>query len=240
MNLFRRCILPGILAMLAVLAIAGPVFCTDEATVSRELDKVLSAPEFNNLRGTLWWERVMMAIERKILEWASRMPSLGGIGHGTSLILAVVVVAAVIILGIVIYKRMSRGKVERVTRAKSWFRKGEEKLSGRQLMSKADETAGAGDNLNAFRLAYLAILVRLDEVGAIKFKHDKTNWEYLMQIKAGQLAEFRPKLRDITISFDNAFYGGKGAGFEDYEQAGQLYKEIERSAAVVAPAEGGA
>ncbi len=239
MNLYKRCILPCILVMLAVLATAGPVFCTDQATVSRELGKILSDPEFNRLRGTLWWERVMIAIERKLFEWMSRMPSLGGIGHGTSLILAVVVVAAVIVLGIVIYKRMSRRNVERVTRAKTWFQKGEEALSGRQLIDKANETSKSGDNLNAFRLAYLAILVRMDEVGTIKFKHDKTNWEYLMQIKSGPLAEYRPKLRDITISFDNAFYGSKGAGIEEYEQARALYQEIEHTTATDVPAESG-
>lgn len=252
MNLPRKYSLLIILAAVGLAALACVGFCADQETVARELDRVLSSREFDGLRPktTPWarfWSAIGRAVTRLILKffealahWVRRVPGFGSIGHGTSLVLSVVIVAVVIVLGVVIYLRLSQSKVTRVVRRKSWFRKDEEALSGSQLMDKADETSAAGDNLNAFRLAYLAILVRLDEIGAIKFRHDKTNWEYLSQIKLSALSEYRPRLRDATLRFDNAFYGGRGAGFEDFEQAKGLYSDIERKSVAERTAEVGA
>lgn len=86
--------------------------------------------------------------------------------------------------------------------------------------SEADALATRGDFRAAVRAVYLAVLAALHRRGAIEYDPAGSNWDYVRAFK-GQGDELAP-FRDLTLRFDFAWYGRRGADAPGYAQARAL------------------
>ena len=97
-----------------------------------------------------------------------------------------------------------------------------------RLLELARSHSMRGDYRSAFRLVYVAMLVRLDAEGIVRLDRSKTNWEYLEDVKATPSAHLGEHLRPATSDFDRIWYGFHSAGAADYERILELYDAIHR------------
>jgi uncharacterized protein YxeA len=67
----------------------------------------------------------------------------------------------------------------------------------------------------AIRLHYLFIIQKLASIELINWKKDKTNWEYLKEIK--NTAYYQP-FKQLTSTFENIWYGNKEINKDTFEQ----------------------
>jgi len=82
----------------------------------------------------------------------------------------------------------------------------------------------AGELRKAYRAVFIAVLVRLDHIGAIRFERSKTNGEYVRSLMSRPplLALVRPVARD----FDARWYGGLQISEDDYHRALRAYEDV--------------
>ncbi len=86
--------------------------------------------------------------------------------------------------------------------------------------SEADALAARGEFRAALRALYLAALASLHRRGAIDYDPAGSNWDYVRAFK-GEGAELGP-FRELTLRFDFAWYGRRGADAPGYAQARSL------------------
>jgi hypothetical protein len=96
-------------------------------------------------------------------------------------------------------------------------------------LEAARQHAEAGDYRRAYRAVFLAILIRLDRVGAIHFDRSRTNGEYLRSLRSrpALLALFGPLARD----FDAVWYGCAPVTEQDYRRLLESYAAVWRAGA---------
>lgn len=90
-----------------------------------------------------------------------------------------------------------------------------------ELLQAAQDAAGRSDYLSALRLAHLGLLLRLDQVGAIRYRPSHTNREHEARL-ARQRPEWVPALRSLHDLVEGCLYGGRPAQAEVYRQAESL------------------
>ncbi len=95
-----------------------------------------------------------------------------------------------------------------------------------QLLREAEVAAQKGDYLSALRKAYKALLLTLDRIGLIRFREQRTNWEYLAEIQNTVAPDFARKFREITHTFDFCFYARKSATANEYAVVKQFAEEL--------------
>ena len=108
-------------------------------------------------------------------------------------------------------------KIKRTTEEKIDIQKIEANIHEADLDYFTRQAKEAGDYNLAIRLYYLAILKELSLQKAIKWKVDKTNREYMQELRASaHFADFR----SLTYVFEQAWYSNRlldAASFEQLE-----------------------
>lgn len=94
------------------------------------------------------------------------------------------------------------------------------------LMALALKKAQDGDYRSAYRLAYLAALVFLSSIGAIKLKRSMTNWEYLATLAS---TSRRNAMLEPTRLFDGIWYGMAPATRADFEYVKSSFESLKSS-----------
>jgi hypothetical protein len=74
-------------------------------------------------------------------------------------------------------------------------------------IARAEELAAAGLHREAVRAWYHAVLAAAFASGRLHHRTGRTNWEYLAAVDPA--APWRPPLRELTVAFDRAWYGGR-------------------------------
>lgn len=74
-------------------------------------------------------------------------------------------------------------------------------------IARAEELAAAGLHREAVRAWYHAVLAAAFASGRLHHRTGRTNWEYLAAVDPA--APWRPPLRELTLAFDQAWYGGR-------------------------------
>jgi hypothetical protein len=92
----------------------------------------------------------------------------------------------------------------------------------------AQEFARSGEWRLALRALYLRLLALLHERGAIRYEIQRTNGDYVAALGGGAAAE---PFRRVTLSFDQAWYGNKPFGREDYDAALRWTRAVDRATA---------
>jgi len=99
-----------------------------------------------------------------------------------------------------------------------------------QLLREAENDARLGDYLTALRKTYKALLLFLDRIGLIRFREQRTNWEYLSEVRRKASGEFVQRFQDVTDIFDRCFYARKAATKSEFSVVRQLVEETHRQA----------
>jgi hypothetical protein len=83
-----------------------------------------------------------------------------------------------------------------------------------EAVQRAQEASALQDYRQALRLLYLASLLKLDEIGALRYDHALTNREYVRRVA------LRPALADalrpVVETFDDVWYGYRPLTSEGY------------------------
>jgi hypothetical protein len=100
-------------------------------------------------------------------------------------------------------------------------------------MILARQRAHSGDYRDAFRLAYIAMLVALDSDGQVRLHHAHTNWEYVRGLKARDLNRLHDIMLPATRDFDRIWYGFHPADQSDFERIERSFAAIRLSGSEV-------
>lgn len=95
-----------------------------------------------------------------------------------------------------------------------------------QWLSRAETSAQQGEWKQALRCLYLGSLMRLDELGYIRYERGATNWQYITRLERNGSGPLASTMRSSTDRFDRAWYGGATVGEDDYHEARRSYGAI--------------
>lgn len=137
------------------------------------------------------------------------------------------VAALVILLAIYLFKTYYRPMA---IRHRAALISEEEALrSEDEWLSKARDLMAAGQHRDAIRCLYVAMLLRAQEAGHLKFVRTDTNWEHYRRFfaQSGTLFDLRP----ATSEFDYFWYGERPAGPNESGWFLNQYQEFKASLA---------
>ncbi|MCB0629036.1 MAG: DUF4129 domain-containing protein [Saprospiraceae bacterium] len=134
-----------------------------------------------------------------------------GIGAGTALARFLLITGGVIIIALLIWSILGYGnsaKNKKIRRESGTIdiRKIEENIHEADMDDYIQQAKNAGDFTLAVRLYYLAALKELSLKKLIKWKVDKTNGEYLREMRTH--ADFN-EFRSLTYIFEQSWYGNR-------------------------------
>ena len=126
------------------------------------------------------------------------------------IVLAIGLVALVAVIATAIARRRGRAGVA----GSRGRRRGhvDESLDPEELEREAEAAERQGDLDRALRLRFRAGLLRLDSVGAIKFRPSITSGQVARRLR-------QPAFDDLAITFDAVAYGGRRASADDVRDA---------------------
>ena len=99
-----------------------------------------------------------------------------------------------------------------------------------QLLRESEIAARSGDYLTALRKAYRAVLLILDRIGLIRFREQRTNWEYLAEVRKKTPSDFARRFQEVTRIFDVCFYARKIATPSEFAIVKQFAEEAHQKA----------
>jgi hypothetical protein len=167
-------------------------------------------------------------------DWFRRIFSFGtgGKGGGGSIMPWIVLIALILGIAYVIALAIVRWapgiKVTRKKRLVTETLFEEESASAEpdDLLAAAERYAKSGDFRRAYRAAFVAILLRMDRMGFIKYDRARTNGEYLRSLRG------RPSMmtlvRPLVNDFDFRWYGGATVAETDYRRFLQAYEQVKQ------------
>ncbi len=85
-----------------------------------------------------------------------------------------------------------------------------------QLLQEAERAAQRGDYLTAVRQGYRALLLFLDRMEFIRFREQRTNWEYLSEVRAKAPQPITHLFQEATRLFDRCFYARHTATAQEF------------------------
>ncbi len=102
---------------------------------------------------------------------------------------------------------------------------GEISLDSDIIKKKIQELIAQGNYNEAFRLNYIRILKLLEKHKLIKIRPEKTNYDYLSELKSSDL---KNSFNSLTILFDYIVYGAFNIGNEQYKRGESFINKIEK------------
>jgi hypothetical protein len=206
---------------------------SDQA-VRRELRHILSRPEYNRNFNPGAIERFWTSVRDGLFRAANWFMGLFAMGGDKASRLASIVFACLTLLAFLLLLAFVIRRL--VRRAMTSDREFGTELdahgipSPRPLMKEAERLAASGDFRGAFRCAYLASILYLDESGALRYERSRTNWEYLRQLAEGGHDAAGAELRPLTLDFDRKFYGREVCVQDDYARAAAVFRKLSTEA----------
>lgn len=91
---------------------------------------------------------------------------------------------------------------------------------------QAEAAFSSGDYRSAFRARYLHLLWLLEQKKLIRYRKDKTNHDYLKELKGNAL--YVP-MQELTIYFDGIWYGMQPLSSPEYRRLSQVLDQMERA-----------
>ena len=99
----------------------------------------------------------------------------------------------------------------------------EEYIHETELERFIREAIESGNYPLAIRLYYLEVIKQLSLNKLIKWKKDKTNGEYLRELRG---SDFHPSFRELTLIFERIWYGKTDFVKEDFVKVEPKFKEL--------------
>ena len=232
----------------------------DQEVANATLLRVLSSPEFqiwnpitkflqwmsNRLEKPINWVAKQLGaffrwfgkVLRPILGWLSRFfEALGAwlwhwwqllVAISPALAWAIVVLLVALSFALITYAilKLWRNK----WRAQTEIAIAEVLVMPEQLLKDAENDAKRGDYLTALRKTYKALLLFLDRIGLIRYREQRTNWEYLSEVRRKASDEFARRFQEVTNIFDRCFYARMPVTAKDFVDVRQFAEETRRQA----------
>jgi hypothetical protein len=145
--------------------------------------------------------------------------------------LGMIVVGSLTFLGIYLYKRI------RAKRRTALIDEFEEERSLDEWLELARGFEAKGEYRKAVRAAYIACLLKFDELEVARFMKGQTNWEHLVRIERSPKLAPEVDFRAATKLFDLVWYGHRHAGKEEVAQMFEAYERIVDTHKVEVPKE---
>jgi hypothetical protein len=146
-------------------------------------------------------------------------------------LLGVIVVGALTLLGIYLFRRI---RTKRRTALVDEF---EEERSLDEWLELARGFEAKGEYRKAVRAAYIACLLKFDELEVARFVKSETNWEHLARIERSPKLAPNVDFRSATKLFDLVWYGHRYADKKDVTQMLNAYERILAAHTVEPPKE---
>src|SRR5574341_222016 len=180
------------------------------------LTEILARPEFQ------WQEAQRPEMPNWLQELLQRFFDLmDRIGYGVRNIsyygrVPLMIAAALLFLLSLLYisRSLSRSLVREAQLAAEGG-DGDETLTSKGALQRAQTLSGQGDYRNAIRYLYLSSLLVLDEQGLLRYDRSRTNREYLRSISSKP--ELANPLRDVIDVFARVWYGFESVDEKTYQ-----------------------
>jgi len=185
----------------------GPDDARDDARRILERDEYQPKDVPRPFRGVLNWMADRLEPVADAIEWL--------FGHGWlgSLFLGALVVLAIAVAALAVSRRNAA-----VSGADRGSRRAA-RLDPDDLDREATEAEDRGDLERALRLRFRAGLLRLDQVGAIRFHDGVTSRQVAADLRS-------PRFDDLRATFDEVVYGRRPASTPDLDQARARWPEL--------------
>jgi hypothetical protein len=213
----------GIESILSALDLAEAGAIVNPDIARSTLDEVLARDEFqpepeDDGSRSLWvrfFDRVNSAID-SFFGWLDRI--IGGQGgEGSPGSVALALVGVLVIVGIVAFavRSVREAMTPGVTRLAD-VRSAEAHYTSAEARAEAERLFAAGESRAAFRLLYLATLIRWEEAGRLRFDRSLTNREVVARVTIQGDASLLEQLTPLVDRFDRVWYGGASCTADDY------------------------
>jgi hypothetical protein len=100
-------------------------------------------------------------------------------------------------------------------------------VTSKDLLTEAERLAREGNLRGAIRKGYIAMLCELSDRKVIGLAHNKTNRDYLRDVRSRR--DLHPRMKVITDTFENHWYGLQDSAEQDWARFREDYKEAIRS-----------
>ncbi|MBP7407829.1 MAG: DUF4129 domain-containing protein [Flavobacteriales bacterium] len=171
-----------------------------------------------------WWEQLKAWLKELFSHWFNE-----GVGAFFSTNLVYVLSAVVVIIALLV---LSRGSMRRVfhgaPRSLGEVTAAEEDIRGLDIETLIREAEEGNDLRRAIRLHYLLVLRKLVDDGVLKWSPERTDQDYLAQIKDPAL---RSRFAHIALVFQWVWYGHAEVDAERYGSIKRPFLEFERAQA---------
>ncbi len=166
------------------------------------------------------------------VEWLRRVFSFGGrLGGGSAPVLPYILTVALILLmayaiAYAIKNYKGGSLATKKTPTVDTLLEPEEAAAAEPdaWISAAKRHAAAGDYRRAYRAVFIAILIRLDRAGALRFERSKTNGDYVRAL--GDKPKLLAFLRPLANDFDARWYGHVSSTEADFRKVLANYNEV--------------
>lgn len=180
------------------------------------LKEILARPEFQ------WQEAQSLTMPNWLDELLQRFFDLmDRIGYSVrsvsyyARVPLIVAAALLFVLSLVYVSRSLSRSLVREAQLAAEGGDGDETLTSKGAMQRAQALSGEGDYRNAIRYLYLSSLLVLDEQGLLRYDRSRTNREYLRSISSKP--ELVKPLSDVIDVFDRVWYGFESVDEETYQ-----------------------
>jgi hypothetical protein len=188
-------------------------------------------------------ESVFQKWLREFFEWLESLfpkPSgppqgFSGMGFLTVLLQVVVYGTLLVVLGLLIYKvapmlfpnlKRSRKPKKKKDRVILGEKLGED-ATATDLFAEAERLAREGNLRGAIRKGYIALLCDLSDRKVIGLARNKTNRDYLRDVRARR--DLHPKMKSVTDTFERHWYGFQESADRDWAQFCEDYQDAIKS-----------
>ncbi len=145
------------------------------------------------------------------------------LGDSRFIIYFIVVILVIALIVRILSKTQSNAKISENALSIDNITEIEERMHELSLDDLLEQAVKAGNLRLALRLNFLIIIKQLSQNKIIKWKKDKTNWEYHREIKNRLVAD---QFRSVIINFESFWYGEHPLSETNYALADKLYSEL--------------
>lgn len=178
-----------------------------------------------------WWTRFKRWLSLKyqqLMDWLFGDYTANTLVAALLLILPYLLIGAIIVLIVWLFIRLNPGPqlIGTPETGSVSFHEEEAIVRSQDIASLIASAISAGDFRLAVRYYYLQLLRHLNEKGLINYEFQKTNAEYLAEIKDDG---FKPKVKRLMRLYDFIWYGSFNVTENDFSVAQKSFSEVESS-----------
>jgi hypothetical protein len=173
------------------------------------------------------WTKIVKGIkynEEPVEARAEQQPIRPWSGAVLRAVAYTIIAGIVILLIYYVVRYVSVDKIQRTKIETGDFEKAVEDIETLDIGRLLEQAKRDGNYKLAVRLYYLDLLKKLNERGAIAWKKDKTNREYLAELFSGNF--FFEDIRRLTLSYEAVWYGDHNLMADSFDRLATQFESI--------------